>query len=271
MPIGAREMDLELTELQRESSFVDTEEEEFELALGLISSQRVVVDHHEEHVEYFRHNRKDTSSSSSWKWWCFTITLLTIASVASTMLVTFVSSSVASDAPLILLNMNFTCPASEPRTPKNYDETFAEDYELPVQNMTHNATEFLLAAKAGKLDEGFDAWGESYDTIKTALYEWKEKQFAPYLEDGYTIYESACGHGLNLYTTLEIVNEVKGVENLVVYGNEYVPASAEMTDGIFEGIPPAKATKGRICTADSSNLVFVPSGLFDLVFTGYVS
>jgi hypothetical protein len=164
--------------------------------------------------------------------------------------------------------MKFTCPAS--RVPANYDETFAEDYEIPVEDETRDATKFLLDVKGGEVDE-IDAWGLTYQDWKEAMYDWKTTQFAPNLESGFSIYESACGHGLNLYITLEVMYEVKGVENLVVYGNEYVPEAAAMTNGLIDDIPPAKAKKGTICAGDSSNLDYVPSNAFDLVYTGYLS
>jgi hypothetical protein len=63
--------------------------------------------------------------------------------------------------------------------------------------------------------------GHSYEELKEAKRFFKTNYFAPYLETGATIFESAVGIGLNMYIALEILNEVKGIEYIVVYGNEY--------------------------------------------------
>jgi hypothetical protein len=65
-----------------------------------------------------------------------------------------------------------------------------------------------------------------------------------------------------------IVNE--GIENLFVYGNEYVEVSAAKADAVMSNVAPAHGQKGVICPGDSGNLYFVPSDAFDLVYTGYL-
>jgi hypothetical protein len=244
----------------------DDDDDEFEEVRQLVSSGN--VKNRKGDIEQFasQEDRNNYSSKACASWFGL---FLMLAFAGSTTTSILRNKTVERPAPLKL----FTCPASGGRiipTPANYDETFAEDYELPVQNETRSATQFMLAAKAGKFDE-VDAWDRSYDEMKEALYDWKKSQFAPNLEDGFSIYESACGHGLNLYATLEIVNEVKEVENLVVYGNEYVPEAVAVANGLVDELPPAKAKKGTICAADSSNLDFVPANAFDLVYTGYIA
>ena len=161
----------------------------------------------------------------------------------------------------------YRCPADTmSKKPENYDEAFVEIYENATQMLTDNMTEFLATMHKTV----FDAWDRSYDEVKASIYDWKASQIAPYLEDGYTIYESAAGIGLNLYLTLEILYEVKGVKNIRVYGNDYEALSAEKANKIFDEIPPANAKKGVICAADSSDLSFIPADSFDLVFTGYL-
>mmetsp|Transcript_12838 Transcript_12838/g.16824 ORF Transcript_12838/g.16824 Transcript_12838/m.16824 type:complete len:315 (-) Transcript_12838:626-1570(-) len=115
-----------------------------------------------------------------------------------------------------------------------------------------------------------DSWGRSFVELKQGLYEWKQSRFID-LKDGDTIYESACGVGMNLLLTLEIVKEVKNVSNIVVYGNDYVARSAEIANALMDGgLLPDGASKGVICQGDSSNISFVPSNSFDLVFTGFL-
>jgi hypothetical protein len=91
------------------------------------------------------------------------------------------------------------------------------------------------------------------------------------LKDGDSIYESACGIGLNLYLTLEILHEVNGIKSLKVYGSEIVEASAAYANFLFDEAPPFHSKKGTICVGDSTNLSFVPSGFFDMAYTGYLS
>lgn len=72
--------------------------------------------------------------------------------------------------------------------------------------------------------------------------------------------------------TLEILQEVLGVGDLIVYGNEYIPESARISERIFDALLPGlNATRGSICAADSTNLQHVPANSMDLVFTGYIS
>jgi hypothetical protein len=160
--------------------------------------------------------------------------------------------------------VQFACPADEKRA-ENYDSSFEEGYAKVSENITHNMTEYLHHFR----NSLFDEWGRTYEEVKHNYYSWKSTQFAPYLNNGSTIYESACGIGLNLYLTLEILHEVKGIEGITVYGNEYVDASTILANEVYDQIPPFGALKGTICTADSSDLSFVPDNMFDLVFTGY--
>lgn len=123
----------------------------------------------------------------------------------------------------------------------------------------------------------FDNWGHSYEEVKRGMTPWKSsRRFADFLTNhspNATIYESACGIGLNLYMTLEILQQAHGLEGLTVYGNEYVPESVQVARAIWGNpqLVPAQARLGQICSADSTNLSFVPSNAFDLVYTGYIS
>jgi hypothetical protein len=235
-------------------SFEIEDDDEFEEVRELVPSGNAKSRKSIEH--YFSQTRNDSSDSSkSYAWWGLFIML---AFAGSSVLLKKNTTMAPEESPPV----EFTCPAFE-RTP-------AEDDEIPVQDETRSAAQFLLDAKAGKFDE-FASWDRSYNETKEDLYDWKKTQFAPNLESGFSIYESACGHGLNLYATLEIINEVKGVENLVVYGNDYVPAAAAVSNGLIDEVPPAKAKKGTICVADSTNLDFVPADAFDLVYTGYIA
>jgi hypothetical protein len=175
---------------------------------------------------------------------------------------------------LLLPNQNnpispppFQCPANAKLTDNLYDEMQVE-YSNQAQNeFSNNMTEFLATFRHKR----FDHWSHTYEQQKAAKRAFKTKYYAPYLKSGDSIFESAMGIGLNMYLTLEIINEAQGIQDLAVYGNEYVDASAEKANIIFDQAPPHHAKKGRICQGDSTSLEFVPSNAFDLVFTGYVT
>jgi hypothetical protein len=165
-----------------------------------------------------------------------------------------------------ILPVDFDCPAGPAAATIDTDDPEYE-YAVSSSRITTNVTEFLETFR----DENFDSWGRSYETIKEGLLEFKSTYYPPYLRNGSTIYESACGIGLNLYMTLEIMRDVANLTHLIVYGNEYVPESAEKANWVLDEIMPPGGAKGVVCAADSTNLSHVPSNAFDLVYTGYVT
>jgi hypothetical protein len=163
----------------------------------------------------------------------------------------------------------YDCPIPETALPAlNYHNTSVEESYINVTSqIDSNFSGFLETFHVSE----FDGWGKPYDFVKAGMYHWKSTRYPKNLNDGDTIYESACGIGLNIIMTLEILKEVKGVSNLIVYGNEYLPSSVNTSNRVLESLlPPLNATKGSICAADSTNLYFIPSNSFDLVFTGYI-
>ena len=123
----------------------------------------------------------------------------------------------------------------------------------------------------------FDNWGHTYDEVKHGMYSWKSHYFKD-LKSNDIIYESACGIGMNLYMTLEILQQVSGITNLTIYGNDYVSRSVHIARNIYSNngtvdhlLPTSFGQLGSICQADSTQLDFIPSNSFDLVYTGYIS
>ena len=162
--------------------------------------------------------------------------------------------------------VSFECP-SKVKVAENFDQdSFDKEYNAANKVLTRNMTQFLENFR----DEGFDAWGHTYDEVKQGMLEWKKTYFPPNIKSGQSIFESACGIGLNLYMTLEILQDA-GITDLVVYGNEYLPFSAQKANLVFDRAAPANAKKGVICAADSADLSFIPPNSFDLVYTGYIS
>ena len=123
----------------------------------------------------------------------------------------------------------------------------------------------------------FDNWGHTYDEVKHGMYSWKSRYFKD-LKSNDVIYESACGIGMNLYMTLEILQQISGITNVTIYGNDYVSKSVQIAQEIYRNtetsnhlLPSSFGQLGSICEADSTQLDFVPSNTFDLVYTGYIS
>jgi hypothetical protein len=161
--------------------------------------------------------------------------------------------------------VNFQCPTEFTKA-ENDDPSMKQEYVEVTQQITNNMTEFLRTFR----EENFDGWTHTYDEVKEGLRPFKAKYYPPNLESGDTIFESACGIGLNLFMTLEILYEEKGITDIVVYGNEYLKVSAAKANAVVDRVAPHDGKKGVICAADSTNLSFVPGDAFDLVYTGYI-
>jgi hypothetical protein len=180
------------------------------------------------------------------------------------------------------LPVNYACPNAPPRQfESKMDGAHHRDwYEKESSRLVgdiRNVSEYMKVFRESE----FDNWGHSYKEVKRGMYRWKSKQFADLVPKGgdgnsdsapKLVYESACGIGLNLYMTLEILHESThaSVSHIVAYGNEYQRDSTLLARAItssshFPGQP------GTICQSDSSNLSYVPSNSFDLVYTGYIS
>lgn len=172
-------------------------------------------------------------------------------------------TSSSSSSPTMTI-LEYHCPSSI-RKGGNYDESFEAEYVEVTKQITNNMSQFAQEFR----ETNFDDWDRTYEQVKNGMYHWKSTRFTP-LESGDSIYESACGIGLNLYMTLEILQETRNITHLVVYGNEYLKISADKANAVMEQIAPAEATKGVICPGDSTDLPFVPSNAFDLVYTGYL-
>ena len=164
--------------------------------------------------------------------------------------------------------VTFDCPSSKQLSYYMESQDESSSYNRRSQAILQNFTYFVEHFRTNK----FDGWS-TYNNRKQEMYEWKLKHFSQ-LKDGDSIYESACGIGLNMFMTLETLKETQSEmpRNLVLYGNDYVSSSAEVANRLLDALPlPKGARKGVICQADSSRLSHVPSSSFDLVFTGFIA
>jgi hypothetical protein len=66
------------------------------------------------------------------------------------------------------------------------------------------------------------------------------------------------------------MEEEVGIHSLTLYGNDYTSENIERTKQVL-GSVASHGTKGeRFCAGDPTNLAFVPSESFDLVYTGSI-
>lgn len=156
--------------------------------------------------------------------------------------------------------IDYTCPSTVAKSLNDVGN--AMDYYTSDDKKHMNDS--LAELKASP---HMDGWGIPYVNVKLLLRPWKEHMFVKNINSGDTIYESACGSGLNLVLTTDILREYN-IHNITVYGNDYVSQSVEIANRIWD--TNTKAKKGILCQGDSTNLTFVPSNTFDFVYTGYI-
>jgi len=161
--------------------------------------------------------------------------------------------------------ISYTCP--DPRT--DFDQNKLDtEYVQPSQELTWKSGAEIW----NYLQDSPDRWKRSYQQARHILFDWKSREFAPHLHNGSSIYESACGTGRNLALTLDIVRQVSGVTDLVVYGNDLSQENAVAAQILFRQVHPFQGNLGRICPGVSStNLSHIPSDAFDLVYTSYIT
>lgn len=161
---------------------------------------------------------------------------------------------------------SFTCPGQIALS-GNIVESYFTGYRDPAKKILENFADFLQNYRTME----FDYWKTKYEGIEQGMKPWKSTRFVENLQSGDVIYESACGVGMNLHMTVGILKQY-GIENLTVYGNEYLAESAELANRALDALlPQVGARKGGICQGDSTNLSYIPDNSFDLVYSGYIS
>jgi len=167
------------------------------------------------------------------------------------------------------IEIQYSCPAELKESINElggYDPFYDPDEEPESENLTLFKETFR--------DDIFDGHAKTYTKLKEHMREFKKKFFVPYLKSGDVIYESACGIGLSLFYTLELLKEEGNITNITVYGNEYIPRNADTGNKLLNFLFEDGGNEnhlGKICAGDSTDLSFVPSNSFDFVFTGYIS
>ena len=166
------------------------------------------------------------------------------------------------DSSSLLASPLFTCPnASGVKAENDFDDYWTTYKEMGQEN---------LADTENFRERGYDYRAHSYTKMKEMAYRFKEAVFGDVLESGDHIYESACGQGLNLFMTLEILQDCCDITNLTVHGNDYLSESVHVAHRIMDQEKGPWFNKGSLCQGDSTNLSFVPSNAFDLAYTGFI-
>jgi hypothetical protein len=157
----------------------------------------------------------------------------------------------------------YDCPSDDGED-NSSDNNSNNIYKETVESMSDDLDKFMDNYQNSQQTE----WKKSYKQVKAGIYEFKSQYFAPYLRDGDTIFEFASGNGLNLYMTLEILKEVKGIEHLIVYGNSKDNDDKEVAKAVFDHNAPAHGRTGIFCSEKNmTRMEFIPSDSFNLVFT----
>jgi len=164
----------------------------------------------------------------------------------------------------------YQCPSVTAQDDRavNFDPVRFKNHYLKEHAHTAELEHFI----ANFRDTPYDDWGQTYTHMKDGMTHWKQRAFVPHVRSGDKIYESAIGMGLNAYMTLEILRkENPSLEDVSMYGNEYLLTSTVRANEFFDRMLPAVGfRKGNVCVGDSTNITYVPSNSFDLVYTGYI-
>jgi hypothetical protein len=159
--------------------------------------------------------------------------------------------------------VHLVCPST---VEKSGNDKGGDEFELYVADDKMHENKTLEEFRTMNLD----GWGIKFQEVKAMLTPWKEEMFVPNIESGNSIYESACGIGMNLLISIEILRE-HNITDITVSGNDYVGDSVAIANRIW-GDDEAKrlANKGTFCQADSTHLGHIPDDSFDFVYTGYI-
>lgn len=174
-------------------------------------------------------------------------------------------------------NFNYLCPTTEIKQSLNDKTDFFEWYHEDNEKHSLPESNNIVSNISSFLTMPFDGWGYNFLELKKLRKRWKVEAFGRNLKSNDKIYESACGEGLNLLMTSIILEEKLGIENLTLYGNDYIEQSVNIANQFLDLVTENKSTiietsakKGFICNGDSAHLNNVPSDFFDLVYTGYI-
>ena len=248
----------------------DDDDEHSEEAMSFISSDSVVQRETYLDGDYYMYN----SFFGFWKLACCMCIVLLISLLALFLpsMDSFSERWVSLREPA-QLPVKYKCSSEDKGDDNEKDNNSI--YKATVDKLSDNLEAFMDDYRNSSRhnddddNEGGDYWGDhSYQEVKDGIYAFKFKYFAPYLRDGDTIFECASGNGLNLYMTLEILKEVKGIEHLIVYGAEKDQEQAQISRAVFDQNPPAHARKGIICSDQNmTRMDSIPSDSFNLVFS----
>ena len=158
--------------------------------------------------------------------------------------------------------LRYACPCSFDNSDRPATHSLFPDHSSQISNMTR----FMKTFRHMQLDD----WGHSYAEVKKGMHDWIATRYAEYLTANSLIYDSAIGEGLHTHMVLDILLEMKQIRNITVYGNDLSSDSIKIATAMGERFFPGGGKLGTVCQGDSTQLQYVPSASFDLVFAAYI-
>lgn len=154
------------------------------------------------------------------------------------------------------------------------DDSISKFYESNEENTVvegQNVSSYTLEDIENLKKRNYDGWSRNYEEIKRDFRSWKKRMFKS-LKAGDSLIEIGCGRGFNLLMTLEILKEEHDIDNIHVYGVEYVGTSVQVANKVLQyTLPPIGSSLGSdICIGDASNLFYIQDESFDFVYTGHI-
>ncbi|GKY96719.1 hypothetical protein MPSEU_000631400 [Mayamaea pseudoterrestris] len=169
--------------------------------------------------------------------------------------------------------LDITCPAfDENSVAAHLKQLTTSDQQQPItwydsrsKEISSNVSEYLRIFQ--KL-QGFDSWGHSYDDVQRGMRHFRQKYLIPNVSDNMSIYESSCGKGLNLYMTIDLLQQ-EGFRGLVIYGSDENADAVRVANQLLDSsILPGRVTFGLVCQADPTSIPHIPDNSMDIVISG---
>jgi hypothetical protein len=130
------------------------------------------------------------------------------------------------------------------------NDSITDFYENENENavLINQTSSSLTLKDIDKLkQQNYDGWSRTFNEIKEEKRSWKERMFKS-LRSGDIIFEVACGRSFNLLLPAELLKEDLGVDNLNIYGIEYVQSSVDIDNQVLKtALEPIGSRLGTIC------------------------
>ena len=136
----------------------------------------------------------------------------------------------------------YKCPTSA--SPQSLNDTpNNNNFDVYIHPAEASSFTHLQQFKDQKI---FDGWQTKYSNFKDQRRPFVENFIIPRIKSHYSIYESACGQGMNLLLTAEILREHDIAVTLS--GSDYLQTSVDLANQMLDTPEAQKLTsKGTFC------------------------